>query len=309
MAQMATYASLGSLYSLSILGLGLTSLSGAFMVMRMKALDDRVAVLQRRLKDIEANLHAKDKAGLLSGISALQAYEENRDEQDRQEAKKLSRHAVKLYGTLLAGECGDGAPHRLPVIDYYGRCYLVALATEIRCYILADDELKIAGNRLDEEKPLFDRAAKVAFQEVLGRSPERFLDPAMQPHNVTLDLLSEIYRQAHRIGAVEDRELATASDLFEHFRGRIFGARRAGGWVFSPGGQAASRMMANLRHLMTCLEEAGRIAALKLRIEEAIAGKFSLRDLENWLRDQGSGAVPSRFDMVDPSTVFAFTMP
>ncbi len=308
-AQIATHAALGGLYSLSILGLGLTSLGGGFMILRMNALQTRLAALQHRMKDIESNLQAKDKAWLLAGIASLEKYEQGRHEDDRQSAKESSLHAAKLYGQLLEAECQDGAPRRLPVIDYYGRCYLVALTTELRCHLLANDELEIARKRLDHERPTFNLAAKVAFQEVLGKTPEQFLDPELQPHNVTLDLLSEIYQQARHIDAVDQQDASTASELFEKFRGRIFGSQKGVGWVFAPHGKGTVKMLSDLRYLMTCLEEANRIGSLRLRVEEAIKGEFSLRDLEEWLRKMSSGTVPSRFESVEPSQVVAFAMP
>jgi hypothetical protein len=67
-------------------------------------------------------------------------------------------------------------------------------------------------------------------------------------------------------------------------------------------------MLSNLRYLMTCLEEASRIGSLKLRVEDAIEGQFSLRDLGRWLREMASGTVPSRFESVEPSQVVAFAM-
>lgn len=261
------------------------------------------------MKDIESNLQAKDKAWLLAGIASLEKYEQGRHEDDRQSAKESSLHAAKLYGQLLEAECQDGAPRRLPVIDYYGRCYLVALTTELRCHLLANDELEIARKRLDHERPTFNLAAKVAFQEVLGKTPEQFLDPELQPHNVTLDLLSEIYQQARHIDAVDQQDASTASELFEKFRGRIFGSQKGVGWVFAPHGKGTVKMLSDLRYLMTCLEEANRIGSLRLRVEEAIKGEFSLRDLEEWLRKMSSGTVPSRFESVEPSQVVAFAMP
>lgn len=308
-SQMATHAALGGLYSLSILGLGLTSLGGSFMILRMNALQARLAALQRRLKDIETNLQAKDKAGLLAGIAALDKYEQGRNEDDRRSAKDASLLATKLYGELLERECQEGAPRRLPVMDYYGRCYLVALATEVRCHMLAEDELEIARKRLEQEAPIFNRAARFAFQEVLGRSPERFLDPALQPHGVTLELLSEIFERARRLDAVVGHDISTAGDFFEQFRGRIFGARRGVRWALAPRGRRAAKMLLSLRYLMTRLEEADRVGSLRLRVEEAIRGQFSLGDLEHWLRGMSSGTVPSQFEAVDPSQVIAFTMP
>lgn len=307
-AQVTSHGALGGLYSLSVLGLGLTTLGGGLMILRMNALQSRLAALQRRMKDIEANLQAKDKARLLAGIAALEKYEQGHKEDDRRSAKESSLLATKLYGELLERECQDGAPRRLPVMDYYGRCYLVALATQLRCHILAEDELEIALTQLDREGPRFNRAARVAFQQVMGNSPERFLDPGLGPHGVTLDLLAEIYQQARGIGAVDDQDCSTASELFEQLRDRIFGAHRGSGWVFAPRGRGAARMLSSLRYLMTSLEEAGRIGSLRIRVEEAIRGQFSLREVERWLREMSSGTMSSRFDAVDPSQVFAFTM-
>jgi hypothetical protein len=88
---------LGGHDSLSIPGLGLTSLGGGFILWRMNPLQARLAALQRRMRDIEANLQAKDKAGLLAAIAALDKYEQGHSEDDRRSAKEFSLLATKVY--------------------------------------------------------------------------------------------------------------------------------------------------------------------------------------------------------------------
>jgi hypothetical protein len=99
-------------------------------------------------------------------------------------------------------------------------------------------------------------------------------------HKVRLDLLVEIYQQVRRLEAVDTRDLVTAGELFEQFRGRAYGSRRGVGWDFAPRGKRTARMVSNLRYLMTCLQVANRVGSQRLRVDEAIKGQSSLRELE-----------------------------
>jgi hypothetical protein len=85
-----------------------------------------------------------------------------------------------------------------------------------------------------------------------------------------------LYQQAHHIGAVTGAEVGDASQVFERLRKKVYGA---GGW-FGAVGRAKGRLLTNLKYLMACVEEVGRIESLRLRIEEAVKGRLSFQDLE-----------------------------
>jgi hypothetical protein len=186
-------------------------------------------------------------------------------------------------------------------LNQCGRYYLLALTAQVRCLILSKD-YPIAGQRLVDEKPTLTVLAKTTFDEVLGKSPERFLDPHLQSENVTLGLLTELYQQAHQIGAVNGAELDDASHVFdEHFRKKVYGAR---GW-FPAVGRAKEQLLTKLKYLMACVEEVRRIDSLRLRIDEVVRGRLSFQELETAVAETKKQMAKTAGDMAAaPIVVF-----
>ena len=75
-AQVAMQGTLGVVQSLSIATLGVTSLTGVFMALRLQALNKRIDSVARSIKDVEGGIAAQNKAHLKSRIQFLRAYDE-----------------------------------------------------------------------------------------------------------------------------------------------------------------------------------------------------------------------------------------
>lgn len=278
-AQIGIAGNLGALTGLSMATLGVTSLATGFLMWRMNSLQNRLNAIQNQLANIQAIVTAMARAPLEGSLESLGSFERKSRKEDLQSAKDRCGEAVAIYGQLVENQI-DGPP-QLPLLSQCGRCFMLALTTQARCYLHLDD-LQGAIKQLSGKKPTLTRMAKATFEEVMGKSPEAYLDPNLQADNVTLNLLSEVYQHAQRIGAVTHHEFNNASDTFEHFRPRIYGAGR--NW-FRPAGKAKVRLLTKLKYLMACLEDIGRIDSLQLRLECARDGKISLQDLQKEMQD------------------------
>lgn len=300
--QVATAGTLGTLLNFSMVHLGLTALAAVLMTARMLALQRRLTDIGRDLDDVQTYLKAQTEANLSASLDALARHESGHKDQDDdlRHALKVSNLVAHVYGPLVQTEAHGR--RRLLVLNYSGRCYLLSLLTEVRCLILSEN-LNEAQRRIANEKPALQALAQATFQEVMGKAPETYLHPSLRADQVTLDLLAEVYQQAHRAGAVTDVQIRDAGQMFEYFREKIYGARRWGGWVLGLGRRARATALTKLKYLMACLEETNRIEALRLRIEEAQRGAYSLRELEREvvaLREQtarapGEGEAPAAF--------------
>jgi hypothetical protein len=277
-AQIGVAQGVGTLTSLSMSSLGILSLTSGLMVWRMNALDRRLGRIGRQISDIQVQLQAEHQAHLQTSLDFLGRFEKRGGEKDLHTAFEESAFATNLYRNLVNTEVSG--QRRLAALNQCGRYYLLALMAQVRCLILSTD-FPLAVQRLADEKPTLAALAKTTFGEVMGKSPEQFLDPHLQSDNVTLGLLTELYQQAHQIGAVTGDEVGDASQVFERLRKKVYGA---GGW-FPAVGRAKGRLLTNLKYVMACVEEVGRIESLRLRIEEAVKGTLSFQDLETALAE------------------------
>ncbi|MFO0877563.1 MAG: hypothetical protein U0840_09325 [Gemmataceae bacterium] len=301
-AQIGLASSLGTLTSLSMATLGVTSLAAGFMLCRMNALHQRLTVIGEKITDIQNQLDAEHQAHIETGINFLDKFEQTQSDKDLHTAQEKSTFATNLYRTLLKWEV-DG-PRRLIALNQSGRYYLLALMTQVRCLTLSN-QLKIASDLLKQEKPALTAMAKAMFEKVIGKSPEVYLDPALQADGVTLDGMAELYQQAQRLGAISETQVQNASQLFEYLRSRIYGAGRS--W-FRPFGRARQYTLSQLKYLMACLEEVTRVEAMRLRIDEALAGRLSLEELEKAVaaaRTEACSSADPR-DATVPVVAFAF---
>jgi hypothetical protein len=128
---------------------------------------------------------------------------------------------MRLYQNLVQSELSGR--RRLIALNQCGRYYLLALTAQMRCLVLCNDLLG-AQQRLEEEKPISSALAKVMFEDVLGKSPEVYLDPNLQGDQITLDLLAEIFHQGQQLEVVSGPAYRSAGHLFEQLRSRIYGA-------------------------------------------------------------------------------------
>jgi hypothetical protein len=276
-AQIGVNHSLGALTSLSMTSLGMLSLASGLMVWRMNALDQRLSRIGGQITDIQTHLRAAEQAHLETSLAFLGKFEEEKGERDLHTALEESTYATSLYRGLVNSELAS--QRRLVALNQCGRYYFLALTAQARCLILSN-QLKRASQLLADERRTLTELAKSTFDEVLGKSPEVFFDPAFQADNVTLELLTDLYRQAYQIGAVDGAPVGEASQLFERLRSGIYGAGRK--W-FAPAGHAKRTLLARLKYLIACLEEIARIESLRLRIGLAIDGRLSFQELDRLL--------------------------
>jgi hypothetical protein len=271
-AQIGVSQALGTLTTLSMATLGVTSLAASFMIWRMNALHARLGVIGGQITDIQTHLNANEQAHLQSGLSFLERFERTEGDKDRHTALEESTFATHLYRHLVRSEVGGRK--RLLALNQCGRYYMLSLTAQARC-LVAGGELTQADSLLRNEKPTLTALARTTFEEVLGKSPEIYLDPAFQQDNVTLESMAEIYLRAERIGAISSSQVRDAAALFEVLRSKLYGA---GGW-FRPRGKVKDALVAKIKYVMTCLEEVERVESLRLRIEAAADGRVPFKDL------------------------------
>ena len=283
--QLGMAGSLHALQALSMATLGIASLSSACIMWRLHALTKRLNVLESKIADIEEHLSAQDKAHLRQGVSKLREYDQSSNRDDVLHARDDSQYAANVYGELARHEAHG--KKRLPVLNYRGRCYILALMTELRARLLLGS-VNEGLNRLEEEQGHLRDVASATFQAAIGDAPEVFLDPNLRSAGVTLDLMTEVYRQAQSAGAVERIEVRTASQMFEHLRERLFAARSAFGWVWSLVGEAQQESLEKLKYLIACLEDTNRINGLRMLLSTANDKQISLEEVaarvESWQR-------------------------
>lgn len=157
--------------------------------------------------------------------------------------------------------------------------------TEVQCMMLGEKGLEAIRRIEQEERPRLQKIAEITFAETLGRHPELYLDPRFGQDGITLQLLTELYRQAHEAGVVSEGDWTDASQVFEQLRPRIFDARRGIRWVWAPRGKGARRMLTRLRYLMACLEDTNRVRSLPLLIRESLANAISLDHLTTQVKE------------------------
>lgn len=276
-AQLALTHGLAGLSHLAMASMGLAALGTGFLVLRLKALDRRLTTLGSQVADILAGQSAEHKTLLQSTLDHLTKFEVEGTTDNLKNAEDLGFQATNLYRNLVGHELGG--PRRLVALNQCGRYYVLALTALARSLILAGS-LKMAERQLEAERASLAALAQALFDEVLGRTPEVFLDPRFQPDGVTLDLLAEVYRQARLAGVVMPATFDGAGGTFEYLRPRVAAARIPAIRLFRPVGPAKERLLTGLRYLAACLEDVNRLHALRLRVADALAGGTSLADLQ-----------------------------
>jgi len=295
-AQIGVSQALGTLTTISMATLGVTSLATGFMIWRMNSLHARLGVIGGQITDIQTHLSANEQAHLQSGLSFLERFERTEGEKDLHAALEKSTFATHLYRHLVQSEVGG--LKRLLALNQCGRYYMLSLTAQARCLVAGGEPLQ-AESLLRNEKPTLTALARTTFEEVLGKSPEIYLDPAFQRDNVTLESMAEIYLRAERIGAISSSRVRDAAALFEVLRSKVYGA---GGW-FRPRGKAKDALMAKIKYLMACLEEVERVESLRLRIEAAVDNRVSFEDLRGVVAEMQKEYADRSADLFAP--VFA----
>jgi hypothetical protein len=292
-AQLATNAALGSLHLLACANLGITALTGGFMLWRLEALNKRFDKLAIQIQDLDDKLDAQNKSHLRTAVQNLRDYDDKPDPATLREAKNRAQNAANIYGELTANETRRKEP-RLDVLNYQGRCYLFSLVTELRARLLEESPDQVI-NRVDGELGRIHSLAKVTFKQAIGDSPAPFLEPETKAEGITLDLITEIYQQACHLKAFEDKPIRNHSEMFEYARskGRSFS-------LF--GGPDAKDLSKRLKYLIACFEDIGRVESLKLMAETIKSSSMNFAAIQADLR-----ALQDRQKSTPSEAVFAYT--
>ena len=298
--QLGISHTLGVMHTLSIATLGVTSLTGAFMVWRLQSLNKRFDKLAEAIKDVDDNLDAQNKAHLHKAVQKLREFEDQTDSAALTAASNEGQDAANIYGELAWKEATRKQP-RIEVLNYRSRCYLLGLMAELQSRILLD-QLPAAITRVNDEKPRLQSIAKSTFEAVIRGRPEYYLRADMAKEGVTLDLMSELYQQARHAGAIASPEVESAGQLFEHCRAK--GIAGGGSWLFR---KDSKQDAVQLRYLMACLEEINRIDGLRLLMAEAHEKKASVPGLREKVREWWKEKVGTATDTPDAVVAYALT--
>lgn len=297
--QLGVSHTLGVMHTLSIATLGITSLSGAYMVWRFHSLNKRFDKLSESLQDVEDNVAAANKAHLDVAVQKLSEFDQSADDAVLKKGRDEAQEAAAIYGEMAWREASKKRP-RVEVLNYRSRCYLLALMAELHARIHLN-EIPAAIQRVNTEKPRLQSLAKVTFEAVIQGRPELFLRADMAKEGVTLELMTELYQQARHAGAIASPEVESASQLFEHCRAKGIAS---GSCLFGGGGKQDAMQ---LRYLMACLEEINRIDGMRLLMAEANEKKASLPALRDRIRAWWQEKAGTATDTPDAVVAYSLT--
>lgn len=298
-AQIGLASSLGTLTSLSMLSLGVTTLSAGFMMWRLNALNERLKKIGSMVSDILALLTAEQQAHLLRALSNLAKYEHERADDYLKHAEQDSSFAVHVYRGLVLREIDN--ERRLSALNQFGRYYFLALIAQVRSLVLQRNKSAMAISLLTDEDKALTLLAQTVFDSVLGEQPHVYLAPCFGPAHVTIDLLTEVYQQARFAGVNTQVEASDSGQMFEHFRPHI-GHARVRRPVFGSRSRMEEELLLKLKYLIACLEEINRLRALQLRTEQSKETSQSVQEFEEEVRQMCNSA---RIQAQDG--VFAYT--
>jgi hypothetical protein len=287
------------MHTLSIATLGITSLSGAYMVWRFHSLNKRFDKLSEAMQDVEDNVAAANKAHLDVAVQKLGEFDESSNEDALRKGRDEGQEAAAIYGDMAWREASKKKP-RIEVLNYRSRCYLLALMAELQSRISLAD-LPAAIKRVNTEKPRLQSLAKSVFDAVIQGKPELYLRGDMAKEGITLELMTELYQQAKNAGAVASPEVDSAGHLFEHCREK--GIAGSGFRLFR---RDTKHDALQLRYLLASLEEINRIDGMRLLMAEAHENKASIPGLRDKVREWWKEKVGTTTDT--PDAVVAYAM-
>ena len=297
-AQIATNAALSGLQSVSFATLGVASLTGGIMLWRLEALNKRFDRLSQQVRDLEDNLDAQNKAHLRNSIQKLREFDDTGDERSLVRARDEAQHAANVYGQLTYKECQSTKP-RLDVLNYRGRCYLMSLVTELRTRLLGEQPTEAIA-RFFEEKDTIEHFARATFDRAIGENPSAFLSDDMKVQGTTLDLMTEIYQSAQRIGVFTEAQIRNSSDMFEYCRSTGIAGKSMFKWGSK---QTTQALTGRLRYLMACLEDIGRAESLKLLADELRSKSVPFKDFQGQMKSECESKAKDH----DRQAVFAYS--
>tara|TARA_B100001093_G_C26799415_1_gene1002655 strand:+ start:291 stop:1436 length:1146 start_codon:yes stop_codon:yes gene_type:complete len=298
--QIVANSALSSLQYVSFATLGLTTLTGGIMLWRLEALNKRFDRLSQQVKDLEDKLDAQNKAKLRTSIQNLREYDDRGEESSLARARENAQDAANLYGDLTCRECHSKSP-RLDVLNYRGRCYLLSLVTELRSLLLKEQPNE-AISRFLEEKDNIEQFARATFDSAIEGNPQLFLSEDMKNQGTTLDLMTEIYQSAQRVGVFTEAQISSPCDMFEYCRSKGIKGKPLVKWRTK---HASISLAKRLKYLMACLEDIGRAESLKILAGQLKTKAIRFSDLQDQMKKECEGKTKHH----DPQSVFAYSFP
>jgi hypothetical protein len=163
--------------------------------------------------------------------------------------------------------------------------------------LLQGDHDEVAA-RFSEEQGRIESLAKATFENVIGRTPSPFLSADMESEGVTLRLMTEIYQNAARLGAFQDAEIKSESDMFEYCRANGIPKRS---WF--PPKKETTALACKLKFLMACFEDIGRAESLKLMAQTIKGAGSSFKEVQDQIKSWCEANKQDR----PADTVFAYS--
>ena len=260
--------SIGFLSSLTMVGLGVAVLSQVHIAAQFAALTRRINTIDRGVQAIQELLVQGHRAALHQGLDTLRRAEAvagsdaHAARQFTYDARQTLSGSRTLYAQQLAALLGQPSRAQTAYTWMVARHLTTATLGEATSYLRiqqpgqAADVLRSGGQSLRAH-------ATAVFARTVGQNPARFLMPSLAEHGVTLEVVAELYRQAHHAGVVGDCH-ATAGEVFESLRARVgeatdprFGRARK-----------VERLRVEFAEAGAAIEEVNRLQGLALAIEQ-----------------------------------------
>ncbi len=261
--------SIGVLTSLTMVGLGLSVLSQVHVALQFAALTRRIKTIDHNVQAIQQLLMQDRRGRLDRGLDDLYRAEQVAASDPSagrgyiQDARTALADSRASYARQLAGLLGQPNPEQPAYIWMVARHLTAAALGEATCY-LRRQEPRHAADVLRSTVGALRAHATAVFGRTVGGNPARYLMPAMAPHGITLDVIAELYRQAHHANVINKNQAVTAADVFEFLRARLDEAR-------DPRFGRASkveRLRIEFAEASAAIEEVNRLHGLALVIDQ-----------------------------------------
>ncbi len=282
-SQLAASSTMQTVQNVSMASFGMLSLTAGLMMWRLHSLDKRMKLLSKQISDVTTRLDANDKARLETSLKFLDLYEQKQRRGDLETAHQEAAFSAHTYGNLIDSEMGAG--HRVPLMNYWGRCYLLSLMTELSAMIYQGD-LQQAIERAETQRSRIQEFVRVTFHQTIAKAPEMYLDPNFINDGISLELMTEVYSQLQISDAIEFPAIRNSNELFEYLREPIYRSRKKFKNFWAPVGAAKRRCLKNMKYLIACIEDANRIESIKLQIKSAIDNSYSLIELRDHIKTE-----------------------
>jgi hypothetical protein len=287
--------SLASLQNLSMLTLGLSTLTPLVLGVQFLALQRRFRVLAKKIdvlnKKFDAAILADLRTGLelqRQGVDFLEAADRLNAHHRLNDALPFCIHSMKYFCELLGGELNQPKTQR-EVVGLLARHLSVAIVGMASCQIdLEQDQHAFAPAA--HELGLLRQATRTIFQQTVARDPAPYLLPPLRAHGVTLDLMERLFQQARDAGALDPAADASVSAWFEAHLDAIFRAR-------SPrlGTERWCRQLrSDLQEAIAAVEEMKRVVGLSRLVEQVRGSGQSTLAVMTQLRAQAAGPEADR---------------